>query len=123
MVVEPGKAPTSRDGVSDPTHREPLSLAERKFIMRGDAGLMRWSQCGRAPISVQIVAVQDHLRLILCLGNDECGVHVQILRPRVIPAQLQAPAQPPNNGILSGDKNPSARDSAPYTAGYQRRLQ
>ncbi len=51
----------------------------------------------RAPIAAQIVAVQNHLRLVLGLRAGESGIHVEILRPGVIGAELQAVAEAVRN--------------------------
>src|SRR5262249_46165002 len=71
--------------------------AKGKFVMCGNAGLIGGSQCRWSPVSAQIVAVHDHLRLVLRLGNRKGGVHVQILRPRIVAADLQSPAQAANH--------------------------
>ncbi len=48
---------------------------------------------GRSPVAVQIVAVHHHLRLVVGLRAGERGIHVQILRPGVVRAELQAMAE------------------------------
>ena len=42
---------------------------------------------------LQIIAVQHHLRLIVGLRAGQPGIHVQVLRPGVVAAELQAFAQ------------------------------
>src|SRR5207302_1124099 len=89
------------DTVQLPTSNQPVetssgSAAERKFVMCGNAGLACRAQRGWTPVSVQIIAVHDHLRLVLCLSNRKGRVHVEILCPRIVAAELQSLAQPAN---------------------------
>src|SRR6516162_3619132 len=70
--------------------------------MSGDARLARWGQCGRAPVPAKVSAVIYHLRLILRLSDRERRVHIEILRPCIVGAELQAPAQPPVHFKLEG---------------------
>ena len=46
-----------------------------------------------SPIAPRIVAVHDHLRLVLRLRAGESRIHVQIFRPSVICANFKAPAE------------------------------
>src|SRR5262245_28981990 len=45
------------------------------------------------PIASKIVAVHHHLGLILRLSARQTGIHVEILRPGVVAAELQSSAE------------------------------
>ena len=81
--------------ISFPSRRiaEQAALSERQFITRRDAGLVVDVQRRGSPVAAQIVAVQNHLRLIIGLRAGQRGIHIQILRPGVVGAELQAVAQ------------------------------
>ena len=64
--------------------------AERQLIAAGNAGLSGDVQRRRPPVAPQIVAVQNHLRLVARLRAGQRRIHVQILRPGVVGAELQA---------------------------------
>src|SRR5262249_8056445 len=72
---------------------DPAAFAERKFIERGDARLVLDVQRGGSPVAANVVPIHHHLRLVVCLGAGQPGIDVEILRPRVIPAELEAARQ------------------------------
>src|ERR1035441_9851660 len=72
-----------------------LPAAEWQGIVARDARLTGDVQRGRAPVSRQIVAVHDHLCLILSLRAGQPGIHVQVLGPGVIGAKFKTFRQAP----------------------------
>ena len=62
--------------------------------MARDRRLAGRSESGRPPVSARIVPIHYHLRLVLRLSDRQRGVHVQVLGPGVISAELETLAEP-----------------------------
>src|ERR1051326_7629188 len=76
-------------GITSPA----LSVPERQFVAHRDGALRGNTQCGRSPVSAEIVAVHYHLRLILRLSTGQSGIHVQVFSPGIARAELQIRTQ------------------------------
>ncbi len=49
-----------------------------QFIIAEMLAWLNEIQRGRAPVPVQVIAIEHHLRLVVGLRSGQCGIHVQI---------------------------------------------